>query len=227
MISYSNIKIFSKLAEAACPDAFVKGFSNPLLALKWLEEREASLIIADDKMPGMTGAELTRQVRHLPLCAEGPVIVVTAYHDQNFRVEVLEAGATDFLLSPIDFSEFQPRIRNLLKLNSRQIIACERARLLEQELLQTRHLRDQALRESHAQLSQVIDTIPMRISTLISTVTVFSVMPIKRSLSNRHGVAASMDEIMWSSAPMKRWPVTRGRSPIRTGSSEPSWKRVD
>jgi CheY-like chemotaxis protein len=100
MISYSNIKIFSKLAEAACPDAFVKGFSNPLLALKWLEEREASLIIADDKMPGMTGAELTRQVRHLPLCAEGPVIVVTAYHDQNFRVEVLEAGATDFLLSP-------------------------------------------------------------------------------------------------------------------------------
>jgi diguanylate cyclase (GGDEF)-like protein len=164
--SGSNIKIFSKLAEVACPDAFVKGFSNPLLALKWLEQREASLIIADYKMPGMTGAELTRQVRRLPLCAEVPVVVVTAYQDRNFRIEALEAGATDFLLSPIDFSEFQPRIRNLLRLNSRQIIARERARLLEQELLQTRHLRDQALRDSHAQLSQVIDTIPALISAI-------------------------------------------------------------
>ena len=95
--SDSNIKIFSKLAEVACPDARVEAFSNPQPALKWLQEREASLIIADYKMPGMTGAELTRQLRLLPLCAEVPVIVVTAYQDRNFRVEALEAGATDFL----------------------------------------------------------------------------------------------------------------------------------
>lgn len=164
--SDSNIKVFSKLSEVACPDAVVKAFSNPLAALDWLEEREASLIIADYKMPGMTGADLTRQVRLRPLCAETPVIVVTAYHDRNFRVEALEAGATDFLLSPIDFSEFQARVRNLLKLGSRQIVARERARVLEQELLQSRHLRDQALRDSHAQLSQVIDTIPALISAV-------------------------------------------------------------
>jgi diguanylate cyclase (GGDEF)-like protein/PAS domain S-box-containing protein len=164
--SDSNIKIFSKLSEVACPDAIVKAFSNPLVALKWLEEREASLIIADYQMPGMTGAELTRQVRLRPLCAEVPVIVVTAYHDRNFRVEALEAGATDFLLSPIDFNEFQVRVRNLLKLSSRQIVVRERARILEQELLQSRYLRDQALRDSHAQLSQVIDTMPALISAI-------------------------------------------------------------
>jgi diguanylate cyclase (GGDEF)-like protein/PAS domain S-box-containing protein len=164
--SESNIKVFSKLSEVACPDAVVKAFSNPLAALDWLEEREASLIVADYKMPGMTGADLTREVRLRPLCAETPVIIVTAYHDRNFRVEALEAGATDFLLSPIDFSEFQARVRNLLKLGSRQIVARERARVLERALLQSRHLRDQALRDSHAQLSQVIDTIPALISAV-------------------------------------------------------------
>jgi diguanylate cyclase (GGDEF)-like protein/PAS domain S-box-containing protein len=164
--SNANTKIFSKLAEVACPGVFVKAFANPLLALKWLEESEASLIIADYEMPGMTGAELTRQVRRLPLCAEVPVIVVTAYQDRTFRIEALEAGATDFLLSPIDFSEFQPRVRNLLRLNNRQIVARERARHLEQELLQSRHLHDQVLRDSHAQLSQVIDTVPALISAI-------------------------------------------------------------
>lgn len=164
--SDSNIKIYSRLSEVACPDAAVKAFSNPRVALSWLEEREASLIIADYKMPGMTGAELTRQVRLRPVCAEVPVIVVTAYHDRKFRVEALEAGATDFLLSPIDFSEFQARVRNLLRLSNRQIVARERARLLEEELLQSRYLHDQALRDSHAQLSQVIDTIPALISAI-------------------------------------------------------------
>jgi PAS domain S-box-containing protein len=50
------------------------------------------------------------------------VIVVTAYEDHEIRREALEAGATDFILSPVDPWEFQTRARNLLRLRAQQLV---------------------------------------------------------------------------------------------------------
>jgi response regulator RpfG family c-di-GMP phosphodiesterase len=36
-------------------------------------------------------------------------MVVTVYEDRDFRNKALEAGATDFLLSPVDHLEFRAR----------------------------------------------------------------------------------------------------------------------
>src|SRR5215218_8248690 len=70
-------------------------------------------------MPAMDGAEFTRRLRAMPVGLTLPVLVVTAHDDRSFRVRALDAGATDFLQSPIDHFELVTRARNLLALGRR------------------------------------------------------------------------------------------------------------
>ncbi len=83
------------------------------------------------------GPRFIRTVRRLPALAEVPIIVVTIYEDRDYRYKALEAGATDFLLSPVDHLEFRARARNLLTLRRQQLLLAERAADLERTL-QTR-----------------------------------------------------------------------------------------
>ncbi|GAB4072705.1 hypothetical protein GCM10028812_51450 [Ancylobacter sonchi] len=110
----------------------------------------------------MTGASLISAVRALPQHRDLPIIVVTAYDDRRYRVASLEAGATDFLLSPVDHVEFLARARNLLKLRAQHLLISQRADQLEMNLNAT----DLLLRESRDALAQVIDTVPALISAV-------------------------------------------------------------
>ena len=129
-------------------------------ALDWLADNTADLIITDYKMPLMSGADLTAAIRGNLRNRDVPIIVITAYNDQQFRVDALEAGATDFLLSPVDHVEFLARARNLLKLRTQQLLLAKRADLLEISL----NAKEQMLRESREALAQVIDTVPAMIN---------------------------------------------------------------
>src|SRR5262249_54133407 len=111
----------------------------------------------DYKMPHMDGAEFIRRFREFPAASEVPVIVITIYEERSFRLQALEAGATDFLQSPVDHHEFVTRARNLLKLRKQQL-------LLEARLEHTERSREEALRDSSERLAQVIDTVPAMVS---------------------------------------------------------------
>ena len=161
--SAANLKIYSKFLGAVHPDMQVRTFQTPQEALSWLQQNEVDLIITDYKMPQMSGAIFTRHVRALPQCVDVPILVITAYADRDFRITALEAGASDFLLTPIDQAEFEPRVRNLLRLNDHQREARLRAKTLERELEKSEYLRDQIVRNSRAQLAQVIDSVPAMI----------------------------------------------------------------
>ena len=82
----------------------------------------------------MDGAEFIRRFRAQSNGAEIPVIVITVYEEREFRLRALEAGATDFLNSPVDHQEFKTRARNLLKLRKQQLQLASRAETLEREL---------------------------------------------------------------------------------------------
>src|SRR5829696_1429511 len=112
----TNRSIFARLASVIEDNVSVEVFGDPLDALEWLEGNRVDLVITDFKMPGMDGAEFTRRFRALPGGVAVPVLVVTAHDDRSFRVRALDAGATDFLQSPIDHFEFVTRARNLLAL---------------------------------------------------------------------------------------------------------------
>ena len=61
---------------------------------------DASCLIADVQMPGMSGVELQRV-----LCAQGrdtPIIFITAFQDEAIRARAMKAGAICFLSKPFD-----------------------------------------------------------------------------------------------------------------------------
>jgi diguanylate cyclase (GGDEF)-like protein/PAS domain S-box-containing protein len=160
----TNRAIFSRLSASIRPGVKVQAFEQPSDAIDWLEDHDADLILVDYKMPDMDGSEFIRRFRAHPRTREVPVVVITAYDDRDFRLAALEAGATDFLHSPVDHSEFKTRIRNLLKLSLHQKQIEVRAQELEEELKESQLSRDRVLRDSRERLAQVIDTVPAIIS---------------------------------------------------------------
>ena len=85
-------------------------------------------------------------------------MVVTVYEDREFCYRALEAGATDFLLSPVDHLEFRARARNLLTLRRQQRLLADRAAGLEQALTRQETASGEDL------LGRVLDAIPAAIS---------------------------------------------------------------
>ncbi len=162
--SMTNRKIYSRLAASLQAGIRILCFDRSTAALDWLGKNSADLVITDFKMPQMDGATFTRLLRERPSDGDIPVIVVTAYSDHAFRMEALEAGATDFLLTPVDHYEFVARARNLLKLRSQQRIIQARAETLQDELRRTRQAHEALARDSREALAEIIDTMPALIS---------------------------------------------------------------
>jgi diguanylate cyclase (GGDEF)-like protein/PAS domain S-box-containing protein len=156
----TNRLLLSKLAHSIETELEVMAFEDPSSALAECAQRTPDLIISDYKMPSMSGAEFIRRLRAMPHCHDIPVIVLTAYHDREIRMRALEAGATDFLLTPLDSAEFASRARNLLHLRAQQKLLEDRAYLLAHELEVSERSREEAAQNDREVLAQVIDTVP-------------------------------------------------------------------
>ena len=160
----SNRQIYARLAATINDRVAAHTFCDAPAALAWAERTIPDLVITDYKMPALDGAEFTRRFRLLPGCADVPVLVITAYDDRAFRLAALEAGATDFLRSPVDHAEFVTRSRNMLRMYNQHRMLQNRAEKLEIDLRQSERSREKLLRDSRESLVQVIDTVPAVIS---------------------------------------------------------------
>jgi len=159
----TNLKILERLAASLDEGVVVRTFSNPRAALEAMATELPDLIITDFKMPDLDGADFIRLFKAEETAAEVPVIVITAYEDKDLRYRALEAGATDYLLSPVDHHEFRVRSRNLLTLRRQQILLKERALSLEEKIAIDEQRHQDALRNSHERLLRVIDAVPVMI----------------------------------------------------------------
>jgi len=74
-------------------------------------EKPPDLILADVMMIGMSGCELTRQVRVDPHYDSVPIILLTAYSDPAIKFEGFEGGATDFITKPFNARELICRLQ--------------------------------------------------------------------------------------------------------------------
>ena len=160
----SNRHIYARLAGTIEKAVTVRTFGDPIEALAWTSGIAPDLVITDYKMPMLDGAQFTRRFRENPGCADVPVLVITAYDDRAFRLAALQAGATDFLRSPVDHAEFVTRARNMLRMHNQHRMLASRAQKLEHELKDSERSREKMLRDSRESLIQVIDTIPAFIS---------------------------------------------------------------
>ena len=74
---------------------------------------EPQLIVAlsDINMPGMDGLQLPGEIKER--FPDLPVMMVTAYGDNERRRRAGELGAADFLTKPVDFDRLKAQLRQL------------------------------------------------------------------------------------------------------------------
>jgi DNA-binding NtrC family response regulator len=77
--------------------------ANGTEASQLLLHRSFSLVITDERMPGMGGIELLRWMREKS--PETPVIVLTAYGSIEIAVEAIKLGAEEYLIKPLKSPE--------------------------------------------------------------------------------------------------------------------------
>ncbi len=160
----SNLRIMKQLALHLTDGGEVEAFGNPRLALAAARDNSPDLVVSDYNMPEMDGAAFVAALRELPDCGDIPIVIVTIYEDKDFRYKALQAGATDFLLSPIDHQEFRIRLRNLLQLREHQRAVRNHARSLERKIVEDNNVFSANMQELEGRLTQVIDAMPALIS---------------------------------------------------------------
>jgi FixJ family two-component response regulator len=77
-----------------------RAFASGEEFLKPGQQHQTSCLIADIRMPGMSGLELQAQL-NAERC-KIPIIFITAHGDAKMRIQALRAGAVEFLSKPFD-----------------------------------------------------------------------------------------------------------------------------
>lgn len=117
----SNIKLLERAFHASGKKYGLITTSDPLDVLTLCQQHDLDLIVLDLNMPGLNGFQVMNQLRaaidpnRLP-----PILIVTAQHDQEYRVRALKEGAVDYVTKPFMLDELLARVGNLVKIRHYQ-----------------------------------------------------------------------------------------------------------
>lgn len=89
-------------------------------ALQLISSSSFDLVLLDLGLPDMPGVEVCKQLRSIS--ADIPILVVTGVDSTLSRVELLDAGADDYVTKPFDPSELVARIRALARRRKRNSV---------------------------------------------------------------------------------------------------------
>lgn len=77
------------------------------------EQNDTGCLIADIRMPGMSGLEL--QAKLNANSYRIPIIFITAHGDEKMRMQALRAGAVEFVAKPFDDDALVASVRAALE----------------------------------------------------------------------------------------------------------------
>jgi DNA-binding response OmpR family regulator len=101
-------RILKRAAMAVGHEA--TGCADAERALEMLKEESYPIVILDWMLPGMDGIELCRKIRGMPGGEHFFILMVTAKDRYEDLVEVLGAGADDYIAKPVDVKTLKTRI---------------------------------------------------------------------------------------------------------------------
>lgn len=87
--------------------------SSGAQAQAMIREEVPDLCIIDLVMPNMNGVDLCAWIRMQG--HETPIIVLSAYDQEDMKVQALDAGADDYVTKPFKVEEFLARVRALIR----------------------------------------------------------------------------------------------------------------
>ncbi|HEY5974263.1 MAG TPA: response regulator [Geobacteraceae bacterium] len=136
--------------------------ANAISGLELIPQIDPQLVLLDFMMPAMDGLTALREIRSR--YPDVYVIMFTGKGSEEIAVELMKAGASDYILKPFNNQDLVERIENVLKiraveLQNRDLIA-ERERLLEEieawnrELERRANEKSEALQRAQAEIVQ-------------------------------------------------------------------------
>lgn len=102
------IRLLTKYIEKVSFLELVNSFTNPLEALRFVEQNKVDLLFLDIQMPEITGIQLSKIINK-----KVSIIFTTAY--PQFALDSYEVAAIDYLLKPIDFERFYKAVSKINK----------------------------------------------------------------------------------------------------------------
>ncbi len=134
MIAQSHNKAFAKLHVLVVDDDMlmqklirdlltILGFTNISVvskaeaALKVIDSEELDLVICDWRMPGMSGIELVKYIRNLPICKNTfvSIIMLTGNSETENIIEARDVGITEYLVKPFTVKDLCARIVEIIE----------------------------------------------------------------------------------------------------------------
>lgn len=82
-------------------------------ALLLIEKKDLDLILLDLMIPGLSGEEIIKKVKNIP------IIVISAKISSEDKVNALSIGANDYITKPFDTNELLVRIKVQLRLSKK------------------------------------------------------------------------------------------------------------
>ncbi|HVZ79263.1 MAG TPA: response regulator [bacterium] len=84
-------------------------------ALQSLENTRPRLILMDLQLPGMSGLELTAQLKADPAFQDLVIVAVTAYAMKGDEEKALASGCDGYISKPLDVQTFASQVAGYLK----------------------------------------------------------------------------------------------------------------
>ncbi|HET7762323.1 MAG TPA: response regulator transcription factor, partial [Phycicoccus sp.] len=90
----------------------VEGVGSGRDALSAMEAAQPDLVVLDLGLPDLDGVEVLRRIRAR---WSVPVVVLSARHQSDDKVEALDEGADDYVTKPFGMDELMARVRSALR----------------------------------------------------------------------------------------------------------------
>ena len=108
---FSMRRALQSLLESA--ELPAQSFASAEEFLKSGQHHQIACLIADIRMPGMSGLELQAQL-NAERCRI-PIIFITAHGDEKMRLQALRAGAVEFMAKPFNDEALLESVRVALE----------------------------------------------------------------------------------------------------------------
>ena len=107
-----NMKLFSAMVAAQGYDVLQAG--NGSQGLELAQRQHPDLIIMDIQLPGMTGLEVTKNLKADEATRDIPILATTAYALRGDEEKIMASGCDAYMAKPIAISQFLELIETFM-----------------------------------------------------------------------------------------------------------------
>ncbi len=98
-------------------------------ALEQLKYHKPDMILLDVMLPGIDGFQIAQIIRSNIMTSHIPIVFLTAKGQTEDKVKALKAGATDYLVKPVDSTELAARIETIVERTESELSASPTTKL--------------------------------------------------------------------------------------------------